>query len=71
MDKLKAMTTFVCIVDAGSLSAAAEAAGQSHASVVRTLAGLETYLGTRLLNRNTRRLGKVCTTRCEVPVEAN
>lgn len=56
MDRLKAMSTFVRIVDSGSLSAAAEAAGQSAASVVRTLAALEKHLGVRLLNRNTRRL---------------
>ncbi len=47
MDKLKAMSTFVAIVDQGSLSAAA---------IVRTLAGLERHLGVRLLNRSTRRL---------------
>lgn len=56
MDRLKAIATFVRIVDAGSLSAAAEMSGQSAASVVRTLAALEAYLGVRLLNRNTRRL---------------
>ncbi|ENO89727.1 LysR family transcriptional regulator [Thauera linaloolentis] len=56
MDRLKAMATFVRIVDTGSLSAAAEASGQSAASVVRSLAALEKHLGVRLLNRNTRRL---------------
>ncbi len=56
MDRLKAMATFVRIVDAGSLSAAAEAAGQSAAAVVRGLAMLERQLGVRLLNRNTRRM---------------
>lgn len=56
MDKLKAMATFVRIVEAGSLSAAAGASGQSAASVVRSLAALEKHLGVRLLNRNTRRL---------------
>ena len=56
MDRLKAMATFVRIVDSGSLSAAAEASAQSAASVVRTLAALEKHLGVRLLNRNTRRL---------------
>ena len=56
MDKLKAMTTFVRIVDAGSLTAAATSLNQSTASVVRALAALEAHLGARLLNRSTRRL---------------
>ena len=56
MDKLKAMATFVRIVDSGSLSAAADAVGQSPASVVRALSALERDLGVRLLNRSTRRL---------------
>lgn len=56
MDKLKAMANFVRIVDNGSLSAAADASGQSVASVVRSLAALESHLGVRLLNRSTRRM---------------
>ena len=56
MDRLKAMANFVRIVDSGSLSAAAEASGQSVASLVRSLAALERHLGTRLLNRTTRRM---------------
>lgn len=56
MDRLKAMANFVRIVDSGSLSAAAEATGQSVASLVRSLAALERYLGVRLLNRSTRRM---------------
>lgn len=56
MDKLKAMTTFVRIVEAGSLTAAATSLNQSTASVVRALAALEAHLGVRLLNRSTRRL---------------
>lgn len=56
MDKLKAIATFVRIVDTGSLTAAADAAGTSLTSVVRSLAALEQSLGTRLLNRTTRRL---------------
>lgn len=49
------MEVFVCIVDAGSLTAAADALGVSAPSVVRTLAALESSLGVRLLNRTTRR----------------
>ncbi len=56
MDKLKAMRTFVAIVDEGSLSAAADTLGRSPPAIVRTLAGLEQHLGVRLLNRTTRRL---------------
>jgi DNA-binding transcriptional LysR family regulator len=56
MDKLRAMETFVRIVDGGSLTAAAGALSMSLPSVVRTLAALEAELGVRLLNRTTRRL---------------
>lgn len=56
MDKLRAMTTFVRIVESGSLSAAAERLGTSPTSVVRSLSALEKALGVRLLNRTTRRL---------------
>lgn len=56
MDKLRAMATFVRIVDRGSLTAAANDLGVSLPSVVRTLAALESALGVRLLNRTTRRL---------------
>ena len=56
MDKLRAMETFVRIVDRGSLTAAAETLSTSLPSVVRTLAALEAELGVRLLNRTTRRL---------------
>jgi DNA-binding transcriptional LysR family regulator len=50
------MTTFVRIVERGSLTAAAEALDTSLPSVVRTLAALERDLGARLLNRTTRRI---------------
>jgi DNA-binding transcriptional LysR family regulator len=56
MDKFTAMRAFVCIVDKGSLTAAADALDTSLPSVVRTLAALERELGVRLLNRTTRRL---------------
>jgi DNA-binding transcriptional LysR family regulator len=55
MDKLRAMATFVRIVETGSLSAAAEALQLSGPSVVRSLAALEREVGVRLLNRTTRR----------------
>jgi DNA-binding transcriptional LysR family regulator len=56
MDKLNAMTTFVRIVEKGSLTAAADALDTSLPSVVRTLAALEREVGVRLLNRTTRRM---------------
>ena len=56
MDKLRAMASFVRIVDRGSLTAAAAEAGVSLPSMVRTLASLERELGATLLNRTTRRL---------------
>lgn len=56
MDKLRAMTTFVRIVEAGSLTGAAERLGSSLTSVVRSLSALEKAVGVRLLNRTTRRI---------------
>lgn len=56
MDKLRAMETFIGIVEGGSLTSAANARGASLPSVVRRLAALEAALGVRLLNRTTRRL---------------
>jgi DNA-binding transcriptional LysR family regulator len=55
VDKLRAMRTFVEIVDAGSLTAAAKVLDSSLPAVVRVLAHLEEELGVRLLNRTTRR----------------
>ncbi len=56
MDKLRALETFVAIVDRGSLTAAADALDSSLPAVVRQLAALESQLGVRLLHRTTRRL---------------
>lgn len=56
MDRFRAMHAFIRIVDGGSLSAAARSLGVSLPAVVRTLAALEEHLGTRLLNRTTRRI---------------
>ena len=56
MDRLAAMTAFVRVVEAGSLSAAARALNTSLASVSRQLAALERRLGARLMNRTTRRI---------------
>ena len=56
MDKLRAMTSFVRIVDRGTLTAAASDLGVSLPAMVRTLALLERELGATLLNRTTRRI---------------
>lgn len=56
MDKLRALETFVAIIDRGSLTAAADVLHSSLPAVVRQLAALEAQLGVRLLNRTTRRL---------------
>jgi len=56
MDKLRAMATFVRIVESGSLTAAAAALPASLPSVVRSLAALEAELDVRLMNRTTRRI---------------
>ena len=56
MDRLHAITAFIKIVDAGSITAAAAALAVSQPAMVRTLAALERDLGVRLLNRTTRRM---------------
>jgi len=56
MDKLQAMTVFVKIAEAGSLTAAANELGRSLPAVVRMLAELEKALNVRLLNRTTRKI---------------
>src|SRR5271166_1659494 len=56
MDKVQEMTSFVAVVDEGSFVAAANVTGQSKAAVSRHVGELERRLGTRLLQRTTRRL---------------
>src|SRR3984957_20129798 len=56
MDRLDSMSMFVAAVEAGSLSAAARRLGTPLATVSRKVAELEAHLGTRLLNRTSRRL---------------
>ncbi|TWB54509.1 LysR family transcriptional regulator [Nitrospirillum viridazoti] len=55
-DTFSDMATFVRVVEAGSLSAAARELGQSLAVISRRVSGLEERLGVRLLNRTTRTL---------------
>ena len=56
MDPLAAMATFVRVVDAGSLSAAARSLPSSLTSVSRQISALEEHFGTSLLLRTTRHL---------------
>ncbi|HEY0064241.1 MAG TPA: LysR family transcriptional regulator, partial [Telluria sp.] len=56
MDKVKAMQTFVRIVEANSFSKAAEILQLPRASLTATMQNLEAFLGTQLLQRTTRRL---------------
>ena len=56
MDPFRQMQAFVAVVRAGSFVAAAERLNTSKALVSRMVLELEARLGTRLLNRTTRRL---------------
>lgn len=56
MDRLVSMRVFAKVVEQGSFARAAEALDLSATVVTRNVADLEAHLGTRLLNRTTRRL---------------
>ena len=56
MDRLTAIEVFVRVVRTGTLAGAARASGLSAGMIGKHLHALETRLGTRLLNRTTRRL---------------
>jgi len=55
MAQLEEMLSFVRVVEAGSISKAAEQLGMAKSGVSRRLVALESRLGVRLLNRTTRR----------------
>lgn len=55
MNQLLAMRAFRCIVECRGFSAAAERLETTHSTISRQLQQLEAELGTRLINRNTRR----------------
>jgi DNA-binding transcriptional LysR family regulator len=55
MNQLLAMRAFRCIVECHGFSAAAERLDTTHSTISRQLQQLEAELGTRLINRNTRR----------------
>ena len=56
MDRLQSMRVFAKVVEQGSFARAAQVLGISNTVVTRSLADLETHLGTRLINRTTRKL---------------
>ena len=56
MDRLDELALYLAIVDTGSLAAAARRTCRSPPSVTRQLSDLESRLGVRLIERNTRRL---------------
>jgi len=56
MDRIHAMTTFVSVVDSGSISAAARRMNTSTSGVSRTISMLESRLNVNLLIRTTRAL---------------
>lgn len=56
MDRLLSMRVFECVVDEGGFAAAARALDLSPPVVTRLVADLEEHLGTRLLQRTTRRV---------------
>lgn len=55
MDRLQSMRVLLKVVEQGSFAAAAQALEMSNAVVTRHVADLESHLGTRLLNRTTRK----------------
>lgn len=56
MDIFASMKVFVAVIEAGSFAGAADRLGMSKAMASKYVSSLEDHLGTRLLNRTTRRL---------------
>lgn len=56
MDKFSDLQAFVTVVDSGTFSSAAERLDVAKSAVSRRISSLENRLGSRLLNRTTRRL---------------
>lgn len=53
-NKLNAISTFLCVAEAGSFSAAARQSGMKQSAVSQQIAALEQELGVVLLHRTTR-----------------
>src|ERR1700742_2864570 len=56
MDRLEAMTIVLLVAEKGSLTAAAKALNMPLPTISRKVSELEAYLGTKLLQRSTRKL---------------
>ena len=56
MDRLEAMSTFLAVVEHGSLSAASRRLKTPLATVSRKISELESHLRTQLFNRSSRKL---------------
>jgi DNA-binding transcriptional LysR family regulator len=74
MDRLRAFEVFVAVVNRGGFSRAADALDTSPANVTRYVSELEAHLGTRLLNRTSRKLsltegGETLYARCKTLLE--
>lgn len=74
MDRLAAMQVFSEVAQRGSFTAAADHLGMSRVMVTRYVTELEQWLGTRLLQRSTRRIsltasGESCLARCRHMLE--
>lgn len=74
VDRIELMQTFVRIVEAGSLSAAASQLGASQPTISRRLQALERFLGVKLLRRSTHAMkltedGQRCYTRARELLE--
>ncbi|MDM5180285.1 LysR family transcriptional regulator [Massilia sp. DJPM01] len=70
MDRITAMRVFVEVAGSGSFSASADKLDMSRAMVTRYVSEMETWLGTRLLQRTTRRVtltdaGETCLRRSQ------
>ncbi len=70
MDRLNSMNLLIEVVREGGFTAAAAKTGLSRAQVSKSIMQLEEYLGTRLLNRTTRRvslteIGRIYHERCK------
>ncbi len=71
MDRFHSMSVFIEVVDRGGFTAAQERTGLSRAQISKLVMQLEAHLGTRLLNRTTRRIsltemGRIYYERCKV-----
>jgi len=56
MDRFEAMATFIQVVEAGSISGAADSLGVAKSAVSRRLKDLENHLGVELFHRTTRQM---------------